>query len=245
MLQNFQEITIDDPVDLIINQIRKLITSGQLKPGDKLPSERKLAERLGVSRSHVRDAIAKLDFYGILKTIPHRGTMVEGMGLTALEGLITDILKVQDCTFYDLVEIRVIIEKQSAAMAAERRTEEDLINIKTALDAYTLKVESGQPGVEEDLLFHLKIIEAAQNLALKSLMLIITPDIIRNFTSLDICTNGKALTSLEDHKLILQHIINQDPKLASQAMENHLQDVLDYAQGLVDDELAKTNLFKS
>ena len=85
MLHNFQEIRIESPVDKIIRQIRELITSGQLNPGDKLPPERKLAERLGVGRSNVRDAIKKLEFYGILKTVPQSGTIVAGMGITALE----------------------------------------------------------------------------------------------------------------------------------------------------------------
>ena len=86
MLENFSEITVETPVDKIIRQIRSLITSGQLNSGDKLPPERKLAERLGVSRTHVRDAIRKLEFYGILKTLPQSGTVVAGIGITALEG---------------------------------------------------------------------------------------------------------------------------------------------------------------
>ncbi|MEL6654200.1 MAG: GntR family transcriptional regulator, partial [Bacteroidota bacterium] len=84
MLNNFTEIKIESPIEKIIRQIRGLITSGQLNPGDKLPSERKLAEKLGVGRSHVREAIQKLEFYGILKTMPQNGTMVAGIGITAL-----------------------------------------------------------------------------------------------------------------------------------------------------------------
>jgi len=96
MLKKFQEIAVETPVDKIINQIRNLISSGQLNPGDRLPSERKLAEKLGVGRTYVRDAIAKLEFYGILKTLPRSGTVVEGIGITALEGLITDVLKLEE-----------------------------------------------------------------------------------------------------------------------------------------------------
>jgi len=126
MLKNFREIGVETPVDKIIKQIRKLITSGQLNPGDKLPSERKLAERLGVGRTHVRDAIAKLDFYGILKTMPQSGTVVAGIGMTALEGLITDVLKLEDSDFSDLVETRLLLETQAARTAAMRRTTDDI-----------------------------------------------------------------------------------------------------------------------
>ncbi len=232
MLKNFREIAVETPVGKIIKQIRSLITSGQLKPGDKLPSERKLAERLGVGRTHVRDAIAKLDFYGILKTMPQSGTVVAGIGLTALEGLITDVLKLEDSDFSDLVETRLLLEMQAARTAAMRRTTEDIINMKNALDAYEAKVKQDLPAVEEDLLFHLKIAEAGRNSVLKSLMLIITPDIVKNFQKLEVCKDGRFYKSLEEHKVILEHIVNQAPELAAKAMEEHLQDVTDYSQTL-------------
>ncbi|MEM7510394.1 MAG: FadR/GntR family transcriptional regulator [Bacteroidota bacterium] len=215
-----------------MNQIKGLITSGQLNPGDKLPPERKLAEKLGVGRSHVREAIRKLEFYGILKTVPQSGTMVAGIGITALEGLITDVLKLENSDFASLVETRVILEKQTAYLAAERRTNEDIANIRKALDAYIEKVEDGKLAVEEDLMFHLAIAEASKNSVLKSLMLIITPDIINSFNKLDICKDGNVFKALEEHKLILDHIVNGKPRLSAAAMEEHLQDVLDYSVSL-------------
>lgn len=232
MLKNFQEIAVETPVDKIIGQIRSLISSGQLNPGDRLPSERKLAEKLGVGRTHVRDAIAKLEFYGILKTLPQSGTIVEGIGIAALEGLITDVLKLEESEFVDLVETRVLLETQAARTAALRRTTEDIINMKNALDAYEAKVRNGLPAVEEDLLFHLTIAEAGRNTVLKSLMLIITPDIVKNFTKLDVCKDGRFYRSLEEHKEILEYIVNQKPELAAKAMEEHLQDVTDYSKNL-------------
>ena len=232
MLKNFQEISVETPVDKIIGQIRSLISSGQLKPGDRLPSERKLAERLGVGRTHVRDAIAKLEFYGILKTMPQSGTVVEGIGITALEGLITDVLKIEESEFVDLVETRVLLETQAARMAAQRRTTEDIINMKNALDAYEAKVKQDLPAVEEDLLFHLTIAEAGRNTVLKSLMLIITPDIVKNFQKLDVCKDGRFYQSLEEHKIILDYIVNQKPEEAAKAMEEHLQDVTEYSKTL-------------
>lgn len=232
VLSNFQEIEIETPVDKIIRQIRSLITSGQLKPGDRLPPERKLAERLGVGRTSVRDAIRKLEFYGILKTLPQSGTVVSGMGIAALEGLISDVLKIENSDFASLVETRVILETNAAKLAAERRTQEDITNLEYALAAYEKKVKRGVPSVEEDLLFHLKIAEASTNAVLKSLMLIITPDIVNNFLSLDICTDGRVYRALDEHHVILTHIKNQEPEQAASAMRNHLRDVFEYSQSL-------------
>lgn len=232
LLNNFQEIRIETPTDKIIRQIRELITSGQLKPGDKLPPERKLAEKLGVGRTNVRDAIKKLEFYGILKTLPQSGTIVAGMGITALEGLITDVLKIENSDFGSLVETRVLLEVESSRLAALRRTEEDIEEIKKALEAYENGVKLNQQAVEEDLMFHLKIADASKNRVLKSLMLIIVPDIINNFIKLDICKDGRSYDALEEHKEILNHIIQQEPDEAASAMRNHLKDVFDYSQSL-------------
>ena len=102
--------------------------------------------------------------------------------------------------------------------------------MKKALDAYEKKVKQGVPAVEEDLLFHLQIAEAGKNSVLKSLMLIITPDIVKNFTKLDVCKDGRFYRSLDEHNIILEHIVNQAPDLAAQAMKDHLKDVIDYSK---------------
>ncbi len=232
MLSSFREIEIKDPVDVIIQQIRGLITSGQLAAGDKLPPERKMAEKLGVSRSHGRDAIKKLEFYGILRTLPQSGTIVSGMGITALEGLITDVLRLEKHDFNSLVETRVLLETQAASMAATRRTEEDLWNIEKALAAYEHKAMQGQIAVEEDLMFHLKIAEASKNNVLKSLMLIITPDIVSSFTERRLCEDGRSYLALEEHKVIFEHIREQNPLKAIEAMENHLGDIVNYSKSV-------------
>lgn len=230
MLENFSEIKVESPADKIIRQIRSLITTGQLQSGDRLPPERKLAEKLGVSRSYVRDAIRKLEFYGILKTLPQSGTVVAGMGITALEGLITDVLNLEKRDFASLVETRVILETSAARHAAERRTKEDLLEIEKALHAYEAKIQANENAVEEDLMFHLKIAEASKNNVLKSLMLIITPDIVKNYIRLKVCDDDIDFKALNEHKAIFQHIINGDGEKAAMAMKSHLRDVMEFSQ---------------
>ena len=134
--------------------------------------------------------------------------------------------------FASLVETRVLMETESAKNAALRRTEQDIIDIRKALEAYANKVRLNQQAVEEDLIFHLKIAEAGKNTVLKSLMLIITPDIIKNFIKLEICKDGRSNEALDDHEIILQHIIAQEPEKAAAAMRKHLKDVYDYSQEL-------------
>lgn len=232
LLNNFSQIVIETPVDKIIRQIRDLITSGQLNPGDKLPPERKLCERLGVGRTHLRDALKKLEFYGILKTLPQSGTVVAGMGLNALEGLITDMLGLQGNDFKSLVETRVILETNIVQLAAEHRTDEDIREIEHALAAHREKLQRDSDAVEEDLLFHLKIAEAGKNSVLNSLMLIITPDIMYYFKKHKVCGEGRAGLAAEQHEVLLNHIINRDAHEAGLVMKEHLKDISEYVKTL-------------
>lgn len=228
MLENLNKIEVQKPVDLIIAQIRDLISSGAIKPGEKLPPERKLAEHLGVSRSQVREAINKLQFYGIVKVQPQSGTTVTGIGLVALEGLITDILKIEKSDFKSLVETRIILEKEAARLAAMNRTKDDLVQLSNALEAYEHKLAEEGQAVEEDLLFHIKIAEASKNNVLKSLMMIITPDIVNNFIQYKVCNESNNKQTIEAHRRILDMISSQNPDGALKAMEYHLSDIRNF-----------------
>lgn len=230
MLDNFTSLKQESSADKIIIQIRNLITSGQIKPGDKLPSERKLAEKLGVGRTHVRDAIRKLEFYGILRTLPQSGTVVSGIGMIALEGLITDVLRLEKSDFASLVETRIILETNTAKLAALNRTDDDIENLKIAISSYETKIKNRQSAIEEDLMFHLKIAEASKNSVLKSLMLIITPDIVKNFTKYNVCDQASEFKALKEHQNILDQIINKNEEAASIAMRIHLNDVLEFSK---------------
>ena len=135
----------------IIINIRDLINHKNLEPGDKLPSERMLSEKLGVSRGNVREAIQKLEFYGLLESIPQSGTFVANIGVIAMNGMIEDILRLVKPDFKSLVETRILLELKTARLAALRRTEEDLKTLKQALEAYSKKALAGEDAVQEDL----------------------------------------------------------------------------------------------
>ena len=86
----------------IILQLRDLMNNKNLEPGDKLPSERTLSEKFGVSRSSVREAIQKLEFYGILVSKPQSGTFVAEIGQVAMNGMVNDILRLDEPDFKSL-----------------------------------------------------------------------------------------------------------------------------------------------
>jgi len=215
-------------LNIIISKIRDLINNKNLEPGDKLPSERTLSEKFQVSRGNVRDTIQKLEFYGLLTSIPQSGTFVANIGAVAMNGMIDDILRIESPDFKSLVETRILLELKTVRLAALRRTEEDLINIKQALDAYEEKVLTGGDAVQEDLLFHLAIAKASGNTTMNIFMLTITPQIIMDFEKYHVCDKSMSLLGIEEHKEIYNAIKKQDPKLAKQKMKNHFSVLYQY-----------------
>ncbi|MBU2927972.1 FadR/GntR family transcriptional regulator [Winogradskyella psychrotolerans] len=212
----------------IISNIGELINVKNLEPGDKLPSERTLSEKFNVSRSVIRDAIQKLELYGLLKSRPQSGTFVANIGVIAMNGMIDDILRLEDQDFKALVETRILLELKTVRLASTRRTKEDLENMKSALMAYSKKVSNGEPAVEEDLLFHLAIAKASKNATINTFMLMITPEIITNFETHHVCDKGLALKGIEEHEAIYNAIEQQNPQLAKQKMKDHFSELYQY-----------------
>ena len=213
--------------NLIIIGIRDLINYKNLEPGDKLPSERMLSEKFEVSRSNVREAIQKLEFYGLLKSRPQSGTFVAEIGITALNGMIEDILRLEGPSFKSLVETRILLELKTVRLAA-LRTDEDLVQIKNALDAFKEKVINGEGAVQEDLLFHLAIAKACGNSTMNTFMLIITPEIITNFQKHHVCDANLAMEGIEEHQEIYDAILEQNPTLAKEKMKKHFKALYQY-----------------
>jgi GntR family transcriptional repressor for pyruvate dehydrogenase complex len=216
----------------IISKIRELINYKNLEPGDKLPSERSLSEKFGVSRSNIRDAIQKLEFYGLLKSIPQSGTFVANIGIIALNGMVDDILRLEEPDFRSLVETRILLELKTARLAALRRTEEDLKQMKDALEAYSDKVLNGKDAVQEDLLFHLAIAKASGNSSLNALMLMITPEIITNFEKHHVCDKGMARSGIKEHQDIYNAIKNKNPMEAKEKVKIHFKMLYQYCYNI-------------
>lgn len=216
----------------IISKIRDLMNFKNLEPGDKLPSERMLAEKFEVSRSNLREAIQKLEFYGLLVSKPQSGTFVAEIGQVAMNGMIGDILRLEEPDFKSLVETRILLELKTVRLAAQRRTKEDLQQMKIALEAYCEKVNNGEDAVQEDLLFHLAIAKASGNSTMNTFMLIITPEIITNFEKYHVCDKGMAFRGIQEHQEVFDAIKEQNPQLAKEKMKVHFKTLYQYCYNI-------------
>jgi len=191
-----------------------------------------LSEKFKVTRGVIREAIQKLEFYGILKSIPQSGTFVANIGVIALNGMIDDILTLEAPYFKSLVETRILLELKTARLAALRRTDNDLKKMRDALNAYTDKVLNGEDAMQEDLLFHLAIARASGNSTMNNFMLIITPEIITNFEKYHVCDSGMAQSGIEEHKRIYEAIEEQDPQKAKAMMKKHFKALYQYCYNI-------------
>ncbi|MDF4203864.1 FadR/GntR family transcriptional regulator [Maribacter sp. SA7] len=216
----------------IIAKIRDLINNKNLEPGDKLPSERMLSERFEVSRGNVRETIQKLEFYGILKSKPQSGTFVADIGLVAMNGMIDDILALEDPDFKSLVETRILLELKTVRLAAKRRTNDDLEKIETALESYKKKVLNNEDAVQEDLLFHLAIAQACRNSTINRMMLIITPEIINNFEKYHVCDKNQGPKRIKEHQDIFNAIKDQNTQKAKEMMKVHFNELYKYCYNI-------------
>ena len=216
----------------IISSIGELINVKNLEPGDKLPSERTLSEKFGVSRGVVREAIQKLELYGLLISRPQSGTFVANIGVTAMNGMIDDILRLEDQDFKALVETRILLELKTVRLASIRRTRADLENLKSTLLAYENKVTNGEDAVQEDLLFHLAIAKASGNATINTFMLMITPEIITNFEKHHVCDKSRSLQGIEEHRAIYNAIEQQNPQIAKQKMKDHFSELYHYCYNI-------------
>jgi len=213
---------------LIIAEIKSLINIKNIEPGEKLPSERLLAERLGVTRGSIRNAIQKLEFYGLLKSMPQSGTFIADLGLTAMNGMIDQILNLPTPDFKSLVETRIFLELKLVKFAAARHTKEDLQEIEETLENYRNKTLAGEDSVAEDLLFHLAIAKASHNPSLNRLMLSITPQIITDFEKYHVCKSNTALNAIDEHQAIVDGIRAKDPSRAEEKMKEHFNVLYQY-----------------
>lgn len=204
----------------VICKIRDLINARNLEHGDKLPSERMMSEKFGIKRNHIREAIRKLEFYGVLKSMAKSGTIL-GIGLIGFNGMIDEIISLDKPSFNELVETRISLELKTVCLAAEKRSEADLDKIKEALDAYKAKIIKGKDYLEEDLLFHLAIAKASKNSTMLTLMLLITPPILATYERDTVCEGDKAVSEIEKHEEIYLAIKSKDLKLAKKMMEDH------------------------
>ncbi len=209
----------------IVNQIEAKIIDGDLKVGDKLPSEFELADQFEVSRTAIREAVKILRQKGQIDILPGKGTYVTNGTPVAIQQSLDMLRKFGSVEGYlHLVEVREIMEPQIAALAASRITAEYIQAMQEAYAAMDASIGNADLFVEADLDFHLALAEATQNPLIPALMDTII-GLLREQRRRTALVEGGLQRGQFHHKKILEAIIKHDSQAARIAMQHHLEQV--------------------
>jgi GntR family transcriptional repressor for pyruvate dehydrogenase complex len=210
----------------LVDALGDRIRDGSLAAGDKLPTEAEIMGEFGVSRTVVREAISKLQASGLVQTRHGIGTFVVGLGDAAPFRVSPEQL----ATLRDviaLLELRIGIETEAAGLAALRRTEQNLIYMRSAVQAFERAIEQGRDAVGPDFQFHLEIARATQNPHFADIMGSLGSSIIpRARLDAPVDQSDERRQYLQsvnrEHQSILDAIAAQDAESARAAMRTHL-----------------------
>jgi GntR family transcriptional regulator, transcriptional repressor for pyruvate dehydrogenase complex len=209
----------------IVQQIEDSVLNGSLKPGDQLPAERELAQRLGVSRTAVREAVKALREKGLVEAYSGRGTFItDGTSHAARQSFDLMVKIGQQEGSPHLAELRLILEPGIAALAAVRIEEEYLTAMREAVAVMDRAQKDPAAYIEADLDFHLALAEAVANPLILSLIDSIV-GLLREQRIKIFNVEGGPQRGQVHHKRILEAIERRDPEMARSAMIAHLEQV--------------------
>lgn len=205
----------------VLERLRAYVTEGSLGTGDRLPPERELAQRLGVSRVSVKQAIVVLEAQGLVEARHGGGTYLlrDTLDVEPVRQLIERRRRLPD-----VLEAREALETKLAELAAERRTEEDLQVLCSAVDFMAEEIAAGGHGAEGDRRFHAAVTAAAHSALLAEFMGSIAEQITESRHE-SLRQPGRPARSLAQHRRILDAIAGARPKEAAAAMRRHLRTV--------------------
>lgn len=220
---DFETIRRNKIYEEVARQIERLILT-KLQPGDKLPSERELAEMLGVSRSSIRDAIRSLELVGIVEPRQGAGTIVREISAEQLVNPLSNALVRQQQMVAELLDFRKMLEPPLAARATAHASAEEVAEMEEILARQEQKLAEGELAIGEDSEFHYAIALASGNSVVLKVIDILM-DLLRATRERTLQVEGRPPKSLAGHRKILAAIKKHDAEAAKAAMRRHIEDV--------------------
>ena len=247
----FQKIELDRVAESVITQIEQLILRSIIRPGERLPSERDLAEKLGVSRPSLREAISSLQERGLLTTKANSGIFVADLLGSPFAPSLTELFSTHDEAVFDYISFRSDLEGMAAERAANLGSETDLKVIQAIFNKMKLAHDK-KDALEEatlDAQFHMAIIEASHNVFLlhmvRSMFEMLKKGVFYN-RQVMFSRHTNRSNLLEQHKTICNAIQSRNAKAARKAVEEHMDFIKNCMQEVnksqANEEIAKLRL---
>jgi len=221
----FKEIAPVRLYESVIEQIMELIKNNELKPGDKFPPERELAEKLSISRGSLRQAFRVLESKGLIKSKPGGGRYIREIRKNGHNDTENIILSLEKASILELLEAREIFEVKIAEIAAQRATVEDTELIEQVLNK--MNEEEGlkdNKKTESDTEFHLAIARASHNFVFVNIIRLHL-DLLKETREKTQQIPGRREELWREHQAILQAIKERDSKRAGEVMLKHLKSI--------------------
>jgi GntR family transcriptional repressor for pyruvate dehydrogenase complex len=202
--------------DKVVSQILQLIHDGELKPGEKLPSEITFSEKFSVSRGVIREAMIQLQVLGYIRRKTKDGTFIQEDIIEKLSKPVSDALK--DATFLDLLDFRDSLESKMVEIVIDRASDEEIEEICS-----TLQVDGrSRPGqFSLDHYFHYKLAQASRNVFYMN-FIDTYYDLIEELAAKNKKQEGSIHQIAEEHEAIVQAISKRDKEAAHKAMSHHM-----------------------
>jgi len=223
MKYNFAVVRRNKVYEDVAKQIERQILK-KLKPGDKLPSERELAEMLQVSRSSIRDAIRGLELMGLVEPRKGAGTIVRGLSAESLLNPFANALKHRQELVSELLDFRKMLEPPLAARAATHASPDEISEMEEILQRQEERLSDGEAAIAEDAEFHYNIALASGNSVVLKLIDMVM-DLLRDTRERSLQLEGRPQKSLAGHRRILAAIKRHDAEAAKAAMRRHIEDI--------------------
>ena len=220
---SFEIIKRESTLEVIVQQIKNQIKKGILKPGEKLPSERKLADQLGLSRASVREAIQALAFSGYLEVIQGKGTYILEMA-TKYDEIVNFFSEFSNYSLDYLMEARIMLEGEFARLAALNANQEEIDEIERVFNEIVNSKDINS-FVVKDLEFHLTIAKATHNPIMNRLMKIIGEMLYKETRKIIEISRDTRENTIETTRDLVQAIKKRNAERAGELMSEHIRNI--------------------
>jgi DNA-binding FadR family transcriptional regulator len=219
----FSPVNVDRVSQVIVDQIKALIRDGRLLPGDRLPSERELCQRFGVSRVTVREALRVLEATGLLtiRVGAHGGAFLTSPTTERLSEGLADLISVSTLTAANVTEARIIVELGILPLAVERATGEDIAALFEMVDDAEQELEAGAYDVEMSAAFHIRVAQCTHNPAIAMLVQSFHGPLLMSLAE---AHQSAPMNSrgIDEHRKLSQAIKDRDLAAAREIATTHL-----------------------
>jgi GntR family transcriptional repressor for pyruvate dehydrogenase complex len=225
----FQPIRLERVANKVASQLKKAIVGGILRVGERLPSERELAEQMGVSRASIREALQQLELLGILETVHGGGSVVKNLTEQEISKPMEVVLREDKQLVLEVTEVRAFMEAWAAKQAATNRTDEELELIRGYLEEMERDLEKGRIRPEIDFQFHIEIAAATHNTIfvhlIQNIHQLISYSLKMHREKIFVAPEAQEMI-FNHHLRVFKAIQDRDAKAAEAAMGDHLRFVV-------------------